>query len=81
MTDIEKTSLSQHRDYDSMPQDVELDTAEVDIRVFLKSIIYMPKHMWILCLTNLFCWMSVVTYSLYFTDFVGQAIYSGEHKL
>lgn len=32
----------------------------------------------ILCLTNLFCWMSLVCYSLYFTDFVGQSVYGGD---
>ena len=42
-----------------------------------KSIICMPKHMWLLCLCNLFCWMSLVTYSLYFTDYVGQTVYKG----
>lgn len=30
-----------------------------------------------LCLTNLFCWSSLVCYSLYFTDFVGQAVFEG----
>ena len=32
----------------------------------------------VLCLTNLFCWMSLVCYSLYFTDFVGQVVYHGD---
>lgn len=32
----------------------------------------------VLCLTNLFCWMSLVCYSLYFTDFVGQAVFHGD---
>jgi solute carrier family 45 protein 1/2/4 len=29
------------------------------------------------CLTNLFCWMAHVCYSLYFTDFVGEAVFGG----
>uniref|UniRef100_T1GXH6 Major facilitator superfamily (MFS) profile domain-containing protein n=1 Tax=Megaselia scalaris TaxID=36166 RepID=T1GXH6_MEGSC len=37
----------------------------------------MPKSMWILCLTNLFCWMSHLCYNLYFTDYVGQAVFGG----
>ena len=44
---------------------------------YLWSIIYMPNSMRILCLTNLFCWMSLVCYSLYFTDFVGEAVFKG----
>ena len=33
-----------------------------------------------LCLTNLFCWSSLVCYSLYFTDFVGQAVFGGNPR-
>lgn len=32
------------------------------------------------CLTNLFCWMAHVCYSLYFTDFVGEAVYGGNPR-
>ncbi|XP_042206291.1 LOW QUALITY PROTEIN: membrane-associated transporter protein-like [Homarus americanus] len=42
------------------------------------SIVYMPRSLRILCLTNLFCWMSLVCYSLYFTDFVGEAVFGGD---
>ncbi|TRY68433.1 hypothetical protein TCAL_01367 [Tigriopus californicus] len=44
---------------------------------YLWSIIYMPSSLRVLCLTNLFCWMSLVCYSLYFTDFVGEAVFKG----
>ena len=37
------------------------------------------KYRW-LCLTNLFCWSSLVCYSLYFTDFVGQAVFGGNPR-
>lgn len=46
--------------------------------LYLKSIVYMPASLAILCLTNLFCWMSHVCYSLYFTDFVGEAVFKGD---
>ncbi|KAF5302438.1 hypothetical protein FQR65_LT08527 [Abscondita terminalis] len=46
--------------------------------LYLKSIIYMPYSLRILCLTNLFCWMAHVCYSLYFTDFVGEAVFNGD---
>lgn len=53
---------------------------EVKLKTYLVSIIRMPRSLFILCLTNLFCWMSLVCYSLYFTDFVGQAVYEGDPK-
>lgn len=33
-----------------------------------------------ICLTNLFCWMAHVCYSLYFTDFVGEAVFGGNPR-
>lgn len=54
---------------------------EISLREYVHSIIYMPKSMRILCLTNLFCWMSLVCYSLYFTDFVGEAVFGGNPKV
>ncbi|XP_041450655.1 proton-associated sugar transporter A isoform X4 [Drosophila obscura] len=47
---------------------------------YLLSIIYMPYSLRMVCLTNLFCWMAHVCYSLYFTDFVGEAIFNGDPK-
>jgi len=47
---------------------------------YLWSIVYMPSSLRWLCLTNLFCWSSLVCYSLYFTDFVGQAVFNGNPK-
>jgi solute carrier family 45, member 1/2/4 len=42
------------------------------------SIVHMPDSMRILCATNLFCWSAHVCYSLYFTDFVGEAVFGGD---
>lgn len=50
---------------------------EVKLKTYFVSIIRMPRSLFVLCLTNLFSWMSLVCYSLYFTDFVGQAVYGG----
>ena len=52
--------------------------AEVDLRTYLRSIIHLPRALVVLCVTNLFCWMSLVCYSLFFTDFVGQAVMGGD---
>lgn len=46
--------------------------------LYLKSIIFMPHSIRMLCLTNLFCWMAHVCYSLYFTDFVAEAVFLGD---
>ncbi|KAE9527697.1 hypothetical protein AGLY_012770 [Aphis glycines] len=45
---------------------------------YLKTIVVMPKSIKLLCLTNLFCWMAHVCYSLYFTDYVGEAVFGGD---
>ena len=50
---------------------------DVSLKTYLMSIVFMPRALQILCLTNLFCWSSFVCYSLYFTDFVGQAVFRG----
>lgn len=50
---------------------------DASLLLYLKSIIFMPYCLQILCLTNLFCWMAHVCYSLYFTDFVGEAVFNG----
>ena len=63
----------------AIPEQPEL--AEISLHEYLSSIIFMPKSMRILCLTNLFCWMSLVCYSLYFTDFVGEAVFGGNPKV
>ncbi len=67
---------------EGMPADYQHEglpmAAEVSLKTYLLSIVNMPRSLWILCLTNLFSWMSLVCYSLYFTDFVGQAIYDGD---
>ncbi|XP_022909420.1 membrane-associated transporter protein [Onthophagus taurus] len=46
--------------------------------IYLRSIFIMPNSLKILCVTNLFCWMAHVCYSLYFTDFVGEAVFKGD---
>ncbi|XP_055541477.1 proton-associated sugar transporter A [Wyeomyia smithii] len=52
----------------------------VSLETYLRSIIFMPHSLRMVCLTNLFCWMAHVCYSLYFTDFVGEAVFDGNPK-
>lgn len=52
----------------------------ISLMQYLKSIVIMPKSIAILCATNLLCWMSHLCYCLYFTDFVGEAVFHGDPK-
>jgi len=47
-------------------------------REYLKTIVQLPRSLAWLCATNFFCWMSLVCYSLYFTDFVGEVVFGGD---
>ncbi len=42
------------------------------------SIVHMPNSMRWLCVTHCLSWMSLLCYSLYFTDFVGEEVYGGK---
>ena len=66
-------------DLDNEAMELSEETAPEDIslKTYLMSIIFMPKAMRILCLTNIFCWGSLVCYFQNFTDFVGQAVFEG----
>ena len=64
---------------------IEIDFCEQEkqsqieiLKYYLSSIFKMPKSLRWLCLTHCFCWMSLLCYSLYFTDFVGEEIYGGQ---
>jgi solute carrier family 45 protein 1/2/4 len=45
------------------------------LKQHLLTVVHVPRHLLLLCVTNFFCWSSLVCYSLYFTDFVGQEIF------
>ena len=57
------------------------DEGVQSLSFYLKSIVFMPHSLRMVCLTNLFCWMAHVCYSLYFTDFVGEAVFFGDPKV
>ncbi|CAN8013335.1 unnamed protein product, partial [Ixodes persulcatus] len=48
------------------------------LKSYLRSIVFMPKSLRILCITNLFSWMSLVSFSLFLTEFVGAVVYEGD---
>lgn len=59
-------------------QVIEEDRRRISFGVYLRSILKMPWAIKMLCLMSLFGWMSDVCYSLYFTDFVGEAVFRGD---
>jgi len=67
----DQCSISQRQRFTSESS----ENVKISYRDYLRSIIYMPSALRWLCLTNFFCWMALVSYSLYFTDFVGQAVF------
>ncbi|XP_046357573.1 proton-associated sugar transporter A-like [Haliotis rufescens] len=75
LTQSQGTVTSSNADDKDHPIEISTD---VTLKTYLRSIVKMPRSLFILCLTNLFCWMSLVCYSLYFTDFVGQVVYNGD---
>lgn len=54
------------------------DSPPTSLSHYLMSILHMPHSLRMVCLTNLFCWMAHVCYSLYFTDFVGESVFGGD---
>lgn len=73
--------FSADRKESCLPRSSITPSPNASFALYLKSVIYMPKSIRILCLTNLFSWMAHVCYSLYFTDFVGEAIFEGNPKV
>jgi solute carrier family 45, member 1/2/4 len=45
------------------------------LKYYMKSIVNMPSSIKLLCVAHCLSWMSLLCYSLYFTDFVGEEIY------
>lgn len=72
--DPEKQSIATTEEED----DDDDDEDKVTLREYLMSIVFMPRSMQILCFTNLLSWMAHLSYSLYFTDFVGEAVFLGD---
>lgn len=62
-------------------QPIPVEEGVASLSHYLMSIVFMPHSLRMVCLTNLFCWMAHVCYSLYFTDFVGEAVFNGDPKV
>lgn len=80
---IEETSFTENATIPQLPASFNNETeaeSSVSLGYYLRSIVFMPKSLRLVCLTNLFCWMAHVCYSLYFTDFVGESVFGGDPK-
>lgn len=75
---VAETTFIANTDNPMPPVAEEAPIASLD--QYLMSIVLMPHSLRMVCLTNLFCWMAHVCYSLYFTDFVGEAVFFGDPK-
>ncbi|ODM96455.1 Membrane-associated transporter protein, partial [Orchesella cincta] len=76
---IQETSFNIAADGEASTSDKSGMVEQVPtFREYLKTIVQLPKSLQWLCATNFFCWMSLVCYSLYFTDFVGEAVFGGD---
>ncbi len=56
----------------------QANSKESSTNEYFKSIFKMPSSLKWLCLTHCFSWMSLLCFSLYFTDFVGEEIFGGD---
>ncbi|CAM4887396.1 unnamed protein product [Rotaria socialis] len=79
-----RDSIEDINQYGTIKQEPDDSTSVAYFKIsyfdYLRSIIYMPVPLRWLCLTNFFCWMALVSYSLFFTDFVGQSVFGGNPK-
>lgn len=80
--EFEDNEIKKVDDFDAMSFDkVDLmcekeNSRKLDtLKYYLKSIVKMPHSLRWLCITHCLCWMSLLCYSLYFTDFVGEEIF------
>lgn len=78
---VTETSFSETNIAQINQTEPSVETSSATLKHYLLSIVFMPFSLRIVCLTNLFCWMAHVSYSLYFTDFVGEAVYGGDPKV
>lgn len=64
------------RSYDKIDLTTDQTSRKFEtLKYYLKSIINMPPCLRWLCVTHCLCWMSLLCYSLYFTDFTGEEIF------
>uniref|UniRef100_A0A8C6NXP0 Solute carrier family 45 member 4 n=1 Tax=Nothobranchius furzeri TaxID=105023 RepID=A0A8C6NXP0_NOTFU len=48
------------------------------VRLLWLSMFKMPKQLWRLCVCHLLTWFSIISEAVFYTDFMGQVIFSGD---
>lgn len=76
---VAETSFTTNQAHMDVPHPNEEGVASLSH--YLMSIIFMPHSLRMVCLTNLFSWSAHVCYSLYFTDYVGEAVFEGDPRV
>ncbi|XP_076846724.1 solute carrier family 45 member 4 [Brachyhypopomus gauderio] len=56
-------------------EDAEAGTT---VKLLWLSMLKMPPQLWRLCLCHLLTWFSIISQAVFYTDFIGQAIYEGD---
>uniref|UniRef100_UPI00358F3A5E solute carrier family 45 member 4-like isoform X2 n=1 Tax=Myxine glutinosa TaxID=7769 RepID=UPI00358F3A5E len=68
-------SLEEGCDTNGLHEQLDDDNS---VRVLWKSMRHLPRELWRLCICNLFTWFTLLTFSLGYTDFMGQTVYGGK---
>lgn len=54
------------------------ETKHLSAITFIKSMVFLPTALKILCLANCFAWSGHIVYCLFFNDFVGESLFHGD---
>lgn len=75
---VNREASNFHKDNSSSDDEEDEADETITMMMYLKSIIFMPKSLRLLCITHCLAWMGHILYCLYFTDFVGESVFGGD---
>lgn len=53
-------------------------TEHISAMKYIKSLVFLPKELKVLCIANALAWMGHIVYCLFFTAFVGESVFGGD---
>lgn len=53
-------------------------TEQISAIKYIKSLVFLPKELKVLCFANALAWMGHIVYCLFFTAFVGESVFGGD---
>lgn len=71
-------SMSSGTDEDDDSESEEGEESGTTVKLLWLSMFKMPPQLWRLCICHLLTWFSVIAQAVFYTDFMGQVIYSGD---